>query len=66
MLKKEIENEEQHRVWFCVILTLVCVCICVLQECVEEGDRKRGTTQGVVLCHSDISLCVYMCVAGGC
>ena len=46
---KEIESEEQHRVWFCVILTQVCVCICVLQECVDEGDRKRGTAQGVVL-----------------
>ena len=37
------------------------MCICVLQEGVDEGDRKRGTTQGVVLCHSDISLCVYVC-----
>ena len=38
VLMKEIESEEQHIVRLCVILTYVCVC--VLQECVDEGDRE--------------------------
>ena len=51
---KEIESEEQHRVWFCVIqyiLTSINVCSrSVLMKEIESEEQHR---KGVVLCHTN-------------
>ena len=44
---KEIESEEQHRMWFCVILTYKSVCVVyvcyrsVLKKEIESEEQHR-------------------------
>ena len=52
---KEIESEEQHRVWFCVIQIqhiLTSINVCCRSVLMKEIESKEQHRKGVVLCHT--------------